>query len=59
MADKVSTAINTVLAGLDDHIRDYISSVLADDPSQEVSHDPRLYVCGEQPFKALDGYLQA
>lgn len=36
MTEEVSKAVNGVLGGLDDHIKDYIASVLAEDPGQEV-----------------------
>lgn len=35
--EKVKGVINTVLDGLDEHIADYIISVLEDDPLQRVS----------------------
>lgn len=35
--EKVKGVINTVLEGLDEHIADYIISVLEDDPLQRVS----------------------
>lgn len=36
MTEEVTKAVNGVLGGLDDHIKDYIASVLAEDPGQEV-----------------------
>lgn len=38
--EKVEGVINTVLKGLDEHIVDYIVSVLEDDPLQRVSWVP-------------------